>query len=312
MPKYIHGQPSTNKMVIICYGVHPHPPPPPIKQADIVRSEFIALFRKLGLSDLTARKLLSSPLLPVLLDGSTQLTEKHLACINHDSINHLIRRERLREYPFGTDVLGVQHLMQTRVSDPYVRRAIQSSDGHFVVLCQFEDQSQMYYNTVEIQADKTFRRSKINEYEINAYDPVSHRIATLARVFTDYEDEEGYFQAVDLSWSVAEEDVGKRIPWAHLSDPRTSSTPSTIKIKAILLDLHGGQLKGIGRYFRKEYPTEGDGTASWHTSRIIKLCQVHYERSIRKLEVKGLSKGIGSSLSTLIQYRSLSRLENHS
>jgi hypothetical protein len=76
--------------------------------------------------------------------------------------------------------------------------------------------------------------------------------------------------------------------------------------------LHGGQLKGIGRYFQKEYTTEGDGTANWHTSRIIKLCQVHYERSIWKLEAKGLSKGIGSSLSMLIQYRSLSRLENHS
>jgi hypothetical protein len=276
-------------MAIISYGKHPHCAPPPSKLADNIRSPCITLFRKLGLTDLTARKLLSSPLLPVLLDGSTELSEKHLASINHDSLNHLIRRERLREYPFGTDVLGVQHLMQTRISDPYVRRAIQSSDGHFVVLCQFEAQSQMYYNTIEIQCDKTFRRSKINEYEINAYDAVSHRIATLSRVFTDYEDEEGYFQAVDLSWSVAEEDVGKRIPWAHLSDPRdTSSTP---KIKAILLDLHGGQLKGIGHYFHKEYPTKGDGTANWHTSRIVKLCQVHYERSIRKLEVKGLSQG---------------------
>jgi hypothetical protein len=95
-------------------------------------------------------------------------------------------------------------------------------------------------------------------------------------------------------------------------DPHTSSTLSTIKIKAILLDLHEGQLKGIGRYLRKEYLTEGNGTANWHTSRITKLCQVHYEPSIRKLEAKGLSKGIGSSLSMLIQYRSLSRLENHS
>jgi hypothetical protein len=293
MPKFIHGQPSTTKMAIISVGEHRHPPPPPIKIPVNVRSEFSRMFRKFGLTDLTARKLLSSPLLPIVLDGSSELSEKHLGCINHDSINHLIRREKLREYPFGTDVLGVQHLMQSRLTDPYIRRAIQSSDGHFVVLCQFEAQSHMYYNTTEIQADKTFRRAKIQEYEINTYDAASHRIATLARVFTDYEDEEGYFQAVDLSWGVAEEDVGKRIPWGHLSNA-TGTTPyttSSTKVKAILLDLHSGQLKGIGRYFVKEYPTHGDGTVNWHTSRIIKLCQVHYERSIRKLEVKGLSEG---------------------
>lgn len=303
MPKYVHGQPSTNKMAIVSYGEHHHPPPPPIKIDSIVRAEFAALCHKAGISGLTAQKLLASPSLPILLDGSPNLTEKHLACINHDSLNHLIRRERLREYPFGTDVLGVQHLMQTRISNPYVRRAIQSSDGHFVVLCQFQSQSEMYFNTPEIQADKTFRRSKINEYEINAYDSVTHRIATLARVFTDYEDEEGYFQAVDLSWSVAEEDVGKCIPWAHLEPSDTShirdSTHSfgdsakvaTVKIKAILLDLHGGQLKGIGRYFQKKYPNHGDGSITWHTSRLVKLCQVHYERSIHKLAIKGLSKG---------------------
>lgn len=284
-------------MVIISVGVHDHPPPPPIKIDDNARIDVTEMCHKLGLQDLTARKFLSSPLLPILLGGATHLNERQLGSINYDTIGHLIRKEKLREFPFGTDILGVQHLMQSRISDPYIRRAIQSSDGHFVVLCQFEAQSNMYYNTIEIQADKTFRRTKIQEYEINAYDPVSHRIATLARVFTDYEDEEGYFQAVDLSWSVAEEDVGRRIPWAHLSDSRESTTrPPTTQIKAILLDLHSAQIKGINRYFQKEYPTNGDGTANWHTSCIVKLCQVHYERSIRKLEVKGLSKGIAENL----------------
>jgi hypothetical protein len=297
MPKFVHGQPSSNKMVIIAVGVHNHPPPPPRKIDDNARTDVTEMCHKLGLQDLTARKFLSSPLLPILLEGATHLNERRLGSINYDTIAHLVRKEKLREFPFGTDILGVQHLMQSRISDPYIRRAIQSSDGHFVVLCQFEAQSNIYYTTIEIQADKTFRRTKIREYEINAYDPVSHRIATLARVFTDYEDEEGYFQAVDLSWSVAEEDVGRRIPWAHLSDSQESTTQSpTTQIKAILLDLHSAQMKGIGRYFQKEYPMKGDGTANWHTSRIVKLCQVHYERSIRKLEVKGLSKGASTNL----------------
>ena len=311
MPKIMHGNATTNKMVVISVGEHHHPPPPPRKIDENIRSEFAILCQKAGLSDLTARKLLSSPLLPILLDGATELGERHLACLNHDALNHLIRQEPLRQYPFRTDILGVQHMMQSRISNPYIRLAIQSSDGHFVVLCQLEQQSEMYFNTIEIQADKTFRRSKINEFEINSYDPISHRIITLAQIWTDYEDEEGYFQAVNLSWTTAEQDIGKRIPWGHLTQTKKSAQKT--EIRAILVDLHSGQLKGIGRYFQKEYPSEGDGTPEWHTSRIIKCCQVHYERSVRKLEAKGVSRGMNCLNSWLMYYnRNLQRFTTHS
>jgi len=73
-----------------------------------------------------------------------------------DAVNHLIRRERMREYPNCTDILGVQHLMTKLIPNPYIRQAIQFDDGHLVVLCQFAQQSELLFNVSELQADKTF------------------------------------------------------------------------------------------------------------------------------------------------------------
>ena len=77
-----------------------------------------------------------------------------------DAVNHLIRKERLREYPNGTDILGVQHLMTKQLSNPYIRQAIQLDDGHFVVICQSMEQSRLFFVVSELQADKTFRRTR--------------------------------------------------------------------------------------------------------------------------------------------------------
>jgi len=58
-------------------------------------------------------------------------------------------------------------------------------------------------------------------------------------------------------------------------------------IKAILIDEHGGQIKGLSHYFEQEYsPHE----ANWHILRLVKMYQVHYEWSIKKLMMKGAPK----------------------
>ena len=41
------------------------------------------------------------------------------------------------------------------------------------------------------------------------------------------------------------------------------------------------QIKGLGTYFVSEHPAEGD--ADCHVLKIVKVCQVHYERSINRL-----------------------------
>jgi hypothetical protein len=111
-------------------------------------------------------------------------------------------------------------------------------------------------------------------------------LVTLSRVWTDYEDEAGYYQAFRLIFDMAERDVGRRIRWGHLINPNSESDPY---IKAIIVDEHGGQMKGLGKYFHEKCP---DFTPDEHVAKIVKVCQTHYKRSITKMEQKGLSKGI--------------------
>jgi hypothetical protein len=285
------GKPSTKHMVIISYGEHTHPPPPPRKIPAYVKEKLINLIQKFGAAEATARKLVASPLLSVMLDGRTSLSQEHISLTNHSAINNIIRQERLREHPLGTDFEGARHLMLHRgPADPYIRQCIQFPDGHFVVLCQFPSQSDLFFQSFELQCDKTFARTHCREFEFNSFSHATRRTTTLARVFTDYEDEDGYYQAFKLTFSTAEKDVDRKIPWGHLIDEKQSSTGTVEpRIKAILVDEHGGQIKGMGRYFSTEYPMYGD--AEWHILRIIKVCQVHFERSIKRLQSKGVSEG---------------------
>ena len=272
-------------MAIISYGEHSHPPPPPRKIPALVRDQLIRAIREFGAAEATARRLVASPILPIMMNGATSLSQEHIAMTNQDAVNHLIRKERLKEYPWGTDFIGVQQMMTRQgLTDPYIRSTIQYPDGHFVVVCQFPEQSELFYQMYELQVDKTFSRTKCRELVVSGFDHGSKTISTLARVFTDYEDGEGYYQAFNLVFSQAEKDVGKRIPWGHL----VSAKDSIVRIKAILVDEHGGQLKGLGRYFAKEYQNHD---ADWHILHIVRICRVHYERSIKKLEVKGIPEG---------------------
>ena len=107
MPIVKNSKASMNKMAIICYGEHRHPLPPPRKIPTVVKETYTKVFHEFGLSEVTARRLIASPMLPILLDGKSNLTTQHISLINMDTINHLIPKERLREYPNGIDILGV-------------------------------------------------------------------------------------------------------------------------------------------------------------------------------------------------------------
>ena len=280
------GIPSTKNIAILCYGEHTHPPPPPRKIPQNVKDNLIRVVQAFGAAEATARKIIASPLLPIVFNGKTTLAEEHIALTNHSAVNHIIRRERLRRHPLGTGFEGARHLMiQRGPENPYIRQCYQFPDGHFVILCQLKAQSHLLFRSLEIQADKTFARTDCKEFEFNSFDHATRRSTTLARVFTDYEDEWGYYHAFNLVFTTAEQDVGRKIPWGHMTPP----APSVSRVKAVLVDMHGGQIKGLGRYFQTEYRHEGD--AIWHVVRIVKVCQVHFERSIKALEKKGVDAG---------------------
>ena len=145
--------------------------------------------------------------------GQTELTETHIALFNQDALNHILRKMRSEEYPWGTDFQGVQFLMcQQSIQDPYIRQTISYPDGHFIILCQFREQSQLLLESYEIQADKTFSHTACREFEINSYNHKTHRTTNIACIFTNYEDEDRYYQGLELCFKTAEDDIGRRIP----------------------------------------------------------------------------------------------------
>lgn len=163
----------------------------------------------------------------------------------------------------------------------YIRRILELDNGHFIVHCQSEIQSRMLMNAIELHVDKIFRRTRCKEFEFNIYDPISCRIITIARIFFDQEDEDSYFEAFKVVFDTAEKDCGQQIPFGHLTIDQES--PSDTRLKAILLDEHAGQIRGLAKYFQHKFPNDDD---DYHIRYIVKTCHVHYERSINRLARK--------------------------
>jgi len=121
IPTLVDEAPSTNQMAIISQGIHTHPPPPPHRVPPKVRDRIITLVKEFGVCEATARKLTASPMLSIMLNGKTSLGQEHVALTNQDVVNYLIRKERAKEFPWGTDFQGVQYLMRQQSGpSPYI------------------------------------------------------------------------------------------------------------------------------------------------------------------------------------------------
>jgi hypothetical protein len=187
----------------------------------------------------------------------------------------------VKEYPWGTDFQGAMYLKEQERKlelSKYIRRTGELDSGRFIVHCQSAEQSRMLMNALEIHADKTFSRARCKEFEVNTYDPISCRIVTFARAFLDDETDESYYEAFKAIFDTAEKDIGNKIPWGHLMNDADSHTGT--RIKAILLDEHGGQIQGLTRYFNEKHPVDDE---DFHILSIVKTCKIHYLRSINKL-----------------------------
>ncbi len=82
--------------------------------------------------------------------------------------------------------------------------------------------------------------------------------------------------------------MGYKIPFGHIVK-NDQDSPTGSHIKSILVDEHGGQIKGLAQYFESKYPRD---TGADHILKIVKTCQVHWECSIKGLEKRGVDKGI--------------------
>ena len=227
---------STNHIVIVSEGEHNHPPPPMRRIAPDLKDKVITAVKEFGLAEATARKLVASSFMPIILNGEEDLTYRHLAMLNQSVVNHIIRTEHAKEHPLGTDFLGVQHqLTRQDPNNPYIRSATMYPDGKFIVHCQSKDRSRLLFEAHELHIDKTFKRTKCNEFEVNVYSDRARHLGTIARVFMDSDDELAYFRAMRAICDTTEQELRKKLPWAHLTPEK-----SVNRIKAILVDEHGG------------------------------------------------------------------------
>ena len=235
---------------------------------------------------MTARRLVASPVFSLLTNGKTILDNEVVALHNFDKVNRLIRHAKQEEYPHGTDVAGVQFLQHSQSrDDPYIRTVEHFSDGNFIILCQFKAQSHRFSISHEIHVDKTFNQAiNCDEIEFNSWDSISGSIITLSRVFTNYNDGDGYFKVFSKVFAQTEEDVGQKLKWGHIYTDELEEG----RIRAILVDEDGGQIKGLGMYFANEFKQHD---ADWHVHHIVKVCQIHYKRSVNALLHKGTPKG---------------------
>ena len=200
---------------------------------------------------MTARRLVASPMFSLLTNGKTILNNDIVALYNFDKIDRLLCHAKQEEYPCGTDVAGIQFFQHSQSQDDlYVRTIEYFSDRNFIIVCQFQAQSRRFFLSHEIHVDKTFSQAiNCDEIEFNTWDTDSGSVITLARVFTNYNDELGYFKVFRKVFGLAESDTGKKLRWGHLY----SQDSENIRIRAILVDEDGGQIKGLGMYFANEF-----------------------------------------------------------
>ena len=76
------GQLSTNNIVLLSKGEHNHPPPPLHRIAPDLKVKIVKVIHDYGLAEATARRIIASPFLPIILNGYEDLTYQHLALLN--------------------------------------------------------------------------------------------------------------------------------------------------------------------------------------------------------------------------------------
>lgn len=165
------------------------------------------------------------------------------------------------------------------VAARYVRKCKLLDNGKYIIHCQFQQQSHMIYQASVLYIDKTFKRSKTcNEIEFNAYNTAQQGTTTLARIYTNLDDAHAYEHVFRMVFDQVEQDNENTVHFAPLQ-PANSRAPA---VKGIMVDMHRGQAKGLQNYFNKliNYKQYGGSTVPFVLSSIVKVCRVHYQRTI--------------------------------
>ncbi|KAG6819294.1 hypothetical protein H0H93_013296 [Arthromyces matolae] len=305
-------------ILITLKGVHHHPVPLPQKTPSRIRAEVLQLLRSISedLPDLTPRRFIRHPVCKTYLTSKfpnillPTLIDLHVSLANREHLQGYIDITKRDIYPEGTGWKGgllylkeeqdfrlppEQHYIRSMLDIPHSDQEVHDEDEPLtdvddqslrIVVCMTPAASHRLLDAQYLQCDIGFKRVQgFQEFELATMDRVTNSIAHY-RVFQEIE-------------KIVLQDTGKSLQWRHLHySPFTPSMEGMILSLAV--DQHGGQAKGIGLYLQalaqashlrdkpdlhQPHRLLSELSPYDHLHRLLRLCDVHIKRNIRKCSV---------------------------
>ncbi|EJD44696.1 hypothetical protein AURDEDRAFT_125039 [Auricularia subglabra TFB-10046 SS5] len=293
-------------IVMLCTSPHSHAPPERSMTPPAYRDAFEAMLKQIDwrLADATPRNIVQDSGFMNALRNSLRwsgsrnpvLADLHPSLQNLDHAAYLIDQIRKPMYPAGTDFEGARHLYETQLSGPpeeqYVRFVgeipIPGEKPARMVICMSRTQSERFLKAKRIEMDSAFNRVQSSvEFEVEEWDSATSQSVTLCRAFISSQSAEAHRALFLQIFRIVKEDTGQDLHFHHLHGDG---------IEKVTADEHKGQGKGFGLALQdvaaemtapdpyEPWKRLCDLTAYDHLARIYRICLVHYQRNVKKLE----------------------------
>ena len=182
---------NMNIEILLMKGEHSHPPPPPRKIPDYIKTK-IENF-------INSRPLITYSALTIDVDTwAGQVAQLyHPSLSNRDAVQRVITQKRHQSLPHGDGFEGLMHYLRTKqISNPwakavegYVRKVVCNVDGHIFILCMLlgRNEIEILREIRYIQMDvyfKSFRKPFV-VFSISAWVQRGQLQIVLARLVTN-------------------------------------------------------------------------------------------------------------------------------
>ncbi|KAH8684403.1 hypothetical protein BGZ60DRAFT_165405 [Tricladium varicosporioides] len=267
--------------ILVARGNHSHHPPYPTRLPYQVANDVVLALRQGDILAQTPRRFILSPEYQWLLKkfSTTSLRAIHTSLAIEDRLAAFIRAERIKQYPEGTDLLGVQREFRSDQlklnEDQWFRKVYFTSDNsHFIIICCTAKQARAYAQCEHLEIDMSFKMvaGKTNLFSFVGWDSLSKRIIPYCYAFTNWNTRPGYKVLFDLLFSTLAEAGRFIIHFPHIHQTSTG-------LRTIGLDMCKKQAGGLGDYFHEKDPSR-----EWyeHLQHILVFCTVHLKRNFAK------------------------------
>ncbi|CAG8516839.1 13496_t:CDS:10 [Cetraspora pellucida] len=197
---------KTPYIILVCKGIHSHPPPPPQEVPLDIMNKLKTLIKSSSeqFVDITVRKLISNNLIKAVF-GKDYLSEVHASLNNMDKLRRLVAKVQKSKHPYGQGILGLTYNIWSAAF----------GNRHIMVIFQGD----------------------INEFEINCYDKNYKITLTYARVFTNIMNTNAYEQMFQAFFNWIYNLTNENPKFYHIHKEGW---------KCIIGDLDQAQAKGLG------------------------------------------------------------------